>query len=239
MRTYTLRSCAVLYAMFLGLIGCQPVPEKEIGFPGEEAELVLCCCLDITGSFERQMLGNGKGQEGKGFKTFLAVKDRYFHGRQQSKDRFIITRISGSKKALLLDAVPQSFEERFPDAASFRNFILSFPDPGGSRVYDSLINRDSLDYMILQHRDAPKLKSLLLIWSDMDDNLPDSPQSKQLLIQSLREYAQVGGSIGIYGCEISVVPEWSRILKDVGFKRYIVESNIRDNPKLPVFDSFD
>jgi hypothetical protein len=207
-----------------------------VGFADEEAELMLNCCLDITGSFEQQMLGTDNNQEGKAFKTFLAVKDRFFHDRQQSKDRFIITRISGSKKALLLDAVPQSFQERFPDAGSFRKFILNTPDPGGSRVYDSL--RDSIDYMILQHRNAPKLKSMVLIWSDMDDNRPDfgPEKSKQMLIESLRQYAQLGGSIGIYGCEIATVPEWSRILQDSGIKRFIVEANIRDNPKLPIFD---
>jgi hypothetical protein len=220
----------------LGLAGCQQAPEPDVDFDPEAAELMLNCCLDITGSFEQQMLGSGSGQEGKAFKTFLAVKDRFFHDRQQSKDRFIITRIAGSKKALLLDTVPQSFQERFPDAEAFRKFILSTPDPGGSRVYDSL--RDSIDYMIMQHRNAPKLKSMILIWSDMDDNRPDfgPEKSKQMLIESLRRYAQLGGSIGIYGCEIGTVPEWSRILQDAGFKRCIIEPDIRDNPKLPIFD---
>jgi hypothetical protein len=207
-----------------------------MSFAEEEANLMLACCLDTSGSFKLLMLGTASGQEGMAFKTFCRVCDRYFTGREQSKDRLIITQISGSKKAILLDVIPRSFQERFPDAKSFRDYILSVPDPGGSRVYDSL--RDTLDYMILQHRNAPKLKSMVLVLSDMDDNLPDHgpEKSKQMLIDSLREYAALGGAIGIYGCEISTVPEWSRLLKDVGIKHYTVSPDIRDNPKLPTFE---
>jgi hypothetical protein len=145
-----------------------------------------------------------------------------------------LTRIAGSKKAILLDAEPQGFQRRFPDAETFRKFILSQPDPGGSRVYDSL--RDTLDYMVLQHRNARRVKSMVLAFTDMDDNRPDGPQSKELLIDSLKAYARVGGVIGIYGCELSTVPEWSRILENAGFKNYVVEPDVRENPKLPIFD---
>lgn len=237
MRFYTALTVFVLtLAIILSLAGCQQAPEPEMTFGQEEADLMLNCCLDVTGSFQQEMLGTDNGQEGRAFKTFLRVRDRFFKDREQSKDRFIITRIAGSKKALLLDAIPQSFQERFPDAKSFRNFILSVPDPGGSRVYDSL--RDSIDYMILQHRNAPKLKSMILIWSDMDDNRPDfgPEKSKQMLIDSLREYAALGGTIGIYGCELSAAPEWGRLLKDCNFRHFIVEADIRDNPKLPIFE---
>lgn len=225
---------AVLLLLVFALTpGCQPAGENRVSFEEDEAELVLNCCLDVTGSFEQEMLG-ADGHDGKAFKTFLAVRDRFFRDRQQSKDRFLLTRISGSKKALLLDSVPQSFHERFPDADSFRHFILSQPDPGGSRVYDSL--RDSLDYMVLQHQNSRKLKSMVLVWSDMDDNRPDTPDAKEKLIESLKAYARVGGVIGLYGCELSFVPEWSRILRDAGFKHFVVEPDIRENPKLPVFE---
>jgi hypothetical protein len=230
------QATAVAFALFLlltVLTGCQPAPENRVGFEEDEAELMVNCLLDVTGSFEKEMLG-ADGRDGRAFKTFLAVRDRFFRDRRLSKDRFLVTRISGSKKALLLDAVPQSFEERFPDAESFRRFILSQPDPGGSRVYDSL--RDALDYMVLQHQSSRKLKSAVLAWTDMDDNRPDGPDSKQKLVESLRGYARVGGVIGIYGCELASVPEWSRVLADAGFKSYVIEPDIRENPRLPVFD---
>jgi hypothetical protein len=63
-----------------------------------------------------------------------------------------------------------------------------------------------------------------------------SPNAKDVLIESLRSYARVGGVIGIYGCEISTVPEWSRILDQAGFKNFVVEPDIKENPKLPVLD---
>jgi hypothetical protein len=215
------------------LLGCQPVIERQLAFEEEAAEVMINCVLDVTGSFLEEMFGDSR-HEGKAFKTFLQVNDRFFRDRQDgSKDRFIVTRISGSKKALLIDAEPHAFHQRFPSAESFKEFVLSQPDPGGSRVYDSL--RDTMDYMILQHRSARKLKSMVLAWTDMDNNRSDSPRSKELLIQSLKAYAAVGGAIGLYGVEVSVVPEWSRVLADAGFKQYVIEPDVRENPKLPLF----
>ena len=86
----TLMHCAGILLIALGLAGCQAVPETQVAFAEDEAELMLNCCLDITGSFERQMLGTGNGQEGKAFKTFLMVRDRFFKDREQSKDRFVV-----------------------------------------------------------------------------------------------------------------------------------------------------
>lgn len=212
---------------------CQPLPENRLGFEPEEAELLLAICLDRSGSFEQEMIGTD-GHEGKAYRTFLAVRDRFFRDRQQSKDRLILSQICGSEKAILLDAEPKSFHERFPDAAAFRTFLQSQPDPGGSRVYLSL--RDTVDYLTLQHRNASKLKSMALIFTDMEDNVGDSAQSKQLLTDSLKAYAKAGGLVGIYGCELSTVPEWSRVLQQCGFRDFVVESGIRENPKLPVLD---
>jgi hypothetical protein len=165
----------------------------------------------------------------------LEVHDRFFRSRQaDSKDRFILTRISGSKRSIILDAEPQSFQERFPNPDTLRQYILSLPDPGGSRVFDSL--KDSADYLVLQHKNNRKLKSVLLAWTDLDNNVSDGPNSKEQLVESLREYAHVGGHVAFYGVLLDYVPEWSRILKDCGFKSYVIEPDVRENFKLPVLD---
>lgn len=224
---------AAMFGMTLLLSSCQPVPENRLGFEEDETEILIALCLDTTGSFEHQMLGT-RGEEGKGYRTFVKILDRFHRDHQRSKNRLVVTRIYGSKKCILIDAEPDSFTQRFPAAESFKDFLLQKPDPGGSRVYDSL--RDTVDYMILQHRNAKKLKSMLLVFSDMDDNVRDSAQSKDLLIAALRAYAKAGGLVGIYGCELNTVPEWSRILDDCTFKNFVVEPDIKDNPKLPVLD---
>lgn len=212
-----------------------PVPENRLGFEDDETEILLTLCLDTTGSFEEQLLGK-RGEEGKGYRTFVQILDRFQRAHQQSKNRLVVTRIYGSRKSILIDAEPDTFAQQFPDSKSFKDFLLTKPDPGGSRVYDSL--RDTIDYMVLQHEGAKKMKSMILIFSDMDDNVRDSANSKQLLVESLRAYAKLDGVIGIYGCELNTVPEWSRILSGAGFKagRYVVEPDIKQNPKLPVLD---
>lgn len=228
-----MKRCMALILAALLLPSCQPVPESRVGFEQDETELLVTVCLDTTGSFEHQLFGAG-GEEGKVWTTFLQILDRFFRERQLSKDRLVVTRIYGDKKAILLDAQPQTFQRRFKDAAAFKAYLLGQPDPGGSRVYDSL--RDTVDYLVLQHKNAPKLKSLLLVMSDMDDNVRESEKSKDLLIDSLKTYAKTGGLVGIYGCELSSVPEWSRVLDQAGFKSYVVEPDIKDNPKLPVLE---
>src|SRR5579885_1386291 len=98
------RFVALLLAMLLLVTpACQPVAENQrVSFDEDEAELIVNVCLDVTGSFEPMMFG-ADGQDGKAFKTFLQIHDRFFRNRRQdSKDRLILTRISGSKRAVLL-----------------------------------------------------------------------------------------------------------------------------------------
>lgn len=230
MKRFTRTTLLTLVALPLG---CQPAPENRLGFEEDETEILIAFCLDTSGSFEEQLLGR-RGEEGPGYRTFRQILDRFHRDHQQTKNRLIVTRIYGSKKAILLDAQPDAFAQRFPSSESFKECLLAQPDPGGSRVYDSL--RDTVDYLVLQHKHARRLKSMLLVFSDMDDNVRESERSKDLLIGALKTYAKTGGLVGIYGCELNAVPEWGRILDEARFKSFVVEPDVKDNPKLPVLD---
>src|SRR5438876_3144945 len=102
----------------------------------------------------------------------------------------ILSQISAKQNALLWDGKPRSFARDFPTPQAFREFLQKRSDPNGSRVYSALA--DSIEYLLLQHENNPKLKSAVLVFSDMEDNGPEA-NSKERLIDALKAYGKKGG----------------------------------------------
>jgi hypothetical protein len=164
-------------------------------------------------------------------------------GRETSKDRIILAQISGKPPSLLFDGTPAKFAEQFPSPASLREFMLEKTDPNGSPVHN-VIN-DSLTYLISLHEQAAsrevKPHSCILVFSDMEDNAPDTEGTRKQMGQLFKQYLKTTGghcAVGFYWVDLAYVPGVTRMLHDTGLKpsQFIVENGINVSPRLPVFD---
>jgi hypothetical protein len=238
----------VFFAMFVVLFvlallpGCMPIEGGEggsgTGFAPTEAESVLEIVLDLSGSYQGHMLGEG-GQEGHAFRLAKKVIADFFQGREMSEDRIIFAQISGKGPSLLFDGTPAAFQERFPDSERLKQFLLEKTDPAGSPIHKVIT--ESLTYLNALHRQKPDLKSCVVIFSDFEDTDPKTEQTREEMAKAFREYAKVAGDRGAVGCywvDLAYVPGITKILQDSGLKpsKWIVENGINASPRPPQFD---
>lgn len=216
------------------LLGCEKRSTEEASpLPDQDYEYVLAVVIDMSGSFADQM----KAEDGKAYRFFLQLVDRYFRNRVGANDRLILTQLSGagSKRALLWDGQPRALQQDFPDAKTFHAFLLKNADPSGSRVHDAIA--DTLDYLVAYPGVASgKSRSALFVLSDMLENSAHPEQAKDRALQALATYGRLRGVVGLYWVEHSLVPSWRTHLREAGLKSYVVESDIVSRPQLPTFE---
>ena len=220
----------VLCALVLFLAACSPPPPAtDSPFQHEEAEYVLAFVIDVSPSLDDFALG----KDGRAFRFFIRNKDAFFRDRAGSSDRILLAQISGKEKALLWDGTPRHFRREFPNASALKRYYEDHAHFGGSRVFDSLT--DTVKYLVGYH-ETRKVKSTLIVLSDMDDNFPNADHSKARLLAALKDYANKGGMVGFYWVDHRFAPEWKRHLSDAGFRHFRVESDIVAEPPLLEFD---
>lgn len=223
-----------LALLTLVLIGCERrSTDQGSPLPDQDSEYLLAVVIDMSGSFADQM----QADNGKAYRFFLEVVDRYFRNRVGANDRLILTQLSGSggKRALLWDGEPRALQQDFPDAKAFHAFLLKHADPSGSRVHDALA--DTIDYLVAYPGVASgKSHSAVFVLSDMLENSANPQQSKDRALRALATYARHRGVVGMYWVEHGLVPEWRAQLRDAGLKSFVVESDIVSRPQLPTFD---
>jgi hypothetical protein len=210
----------------LVLAGCEPrPPEKPAPVFNQQCDYMLVAVVDVTGSYLDIL-------EKRGFPLLLATCDQYFSARVGANDRLVIARVSGSERALLWDGPPMALRESFASPAAFRAFLEKNAG-GGSRVYDSVADATTycLDFPGVAHE-----KTCVMVLSDMEDNFPDSAQSKARMLNALSAYAKKGGSVGFYFVGQAEVTGLRQDLAKCGFKHPpVVESEIVVSPALPTF----
>ncbi|MDA1016751.1 MAG: hypothetical protein O3A00_20125 [Planctomycetota bacterium] len=189
---------------------------------------VVMIVMDLSGSFAEKMANDGKAYE---FAT--ACVDHYFRKSDPLNDRIILAQISGTERSLLWEGTPIQLRKDFPSADSFRNFLLTKADGGGSLVNRGVTN--AIDYLNYHPRyGGGDAKTVTLILSDMDDT--GSSDSERGMNESLAAYARIDGSIGIYFCNQLLVESWKDRLSRAGVQNCIVESEIVGKPELPKFE---
>ncbi len=213
-------------AAALILVGCeQRGPEKPVPVFNQQCDYMLVAVVDVTGSYLDIL-------EKKGFPLLLATCDQYFSNRVGANDRLVLARVSGSERALLWDGPPLALRESFGDAAAFRRFLENQAG-GGSRVYDSVADAATycMDFPGVAHE-----KTCLMVLSDMEDNFPDSAQSRARMLKALSAYAKKGGSVGFYFVGQLEVAGLRQDLAACGFKHLpVIESELVVSPALPTF----
>ncbi len=234
-------SLVMLIAVLVAVPGCEPRKAGEDAAQREPAEvipdpipqpiydLIVLIILDTSGSYAGYL-------ERKGHPFCMHTIDTLFRNRMGSNDRLVLGQISGTRTALFWDGNPKSLRIDYADQKKFTKFLMSRPDPGGSRVYDSI--SDGLEYLIhYPGAREKKTKVCAVILTDMDDNVNDESQekSKARLLKSLTEFGKLDSCMGIYWCEPQFVNTWRDQLRQCGV-RGVVHSGIVADPPLPTFE---
>lgn len=236
------RILIILSVLCVLMVGCSKKQHvEEAVFAKDEGQHVVSILLDMSGSFEDLM-----AERGKAYSFCLQVIDRYFREKIGTKDRLVISMISGSDRALLWEGRPLELRKDFPTAKKFQKFLKEKANVGGSLVHGALTQ--TVRYMLDDDAVVDgKTKTAVFVLSDMldtsgaqttSDTTSRTPKSSiDNVTDALSEYAESGGVIGIYYCDQHLCSAWKDRLKDVGFKsgRFRVESEIVGRPQLPRF----
>lgn len=221
-------------AITLGTVGCESrkVRDREgnaLIIPSQADDddgYILVITLDLSGSYQQLMT-----KDGKAFEFLTNVCDQYLRNRVGTNDEIIIAQLSKTVKPLVWQGTPQDLREEFEDAEDFRRMLIRKSDPAGSRVYDGIA--DVIDY-VTQHPGVPSRQKrvVFLCLSDMDDNASSGPVR---MVRSLKTLAQTKSVAGFYWVDQTHVAATKKFLVDAGFRTFVVESEIKSRPPLPVF----
>ena len=227
---YRALSIAIVVASFTG---CTPRASDSRGDAvvlREERGCVVTVLLDLSGSFQSQMIDGGKAHA-----FCLAILDTYFKDRIGEKDEVIIAQISGTDRALLWQGTPLQLRRDFSDPASFQVFLRSRANPGQSKVFQNLakcLEYASSDPDVVNS----KATSAVFVLSDMLDNDPERDDARERLKKALETFASRDGVLGCYYVDQEVVAKCREFLAKTGLRKFMVEADIVGNPQLPVIN---
>ena len=222
------------------LVGCTEYQESEQAtFEKDDSQRVISVLIDMSGSFQQMM-----DTEGKAYAFLLGVIDRYFKQTIGSKDRLIVSIISGNDRSLLWDGRPIDLKKDYPNAAAFHELLKRKADAKGSLVHGAITQ--TIRYM-LEDDDVRSRRTAIFVLSDMMDTsdirlvsgtvvkVPNDSVEKATA--ALTDFADVGGVIGIFYADQFLCGEWKERLRDCGFKpnQFRVQSDIVGRPQFPTF----
>jgi hypothetical protein len=212
MKSSPLFVCSLLVSITCVLItGCEQNP-----FPEEHPDYAVSFIIDRSGSYQDQLGGTA-------FTHFSRVKDSLFRDLGGSEGLVIVSQISGDGNvAVMFEGSPRSFAQQFPSKESFQTFINKTP-PRSSPVFNSIA--ETTERLCRRHEDNSRLRSILLIYSDMGD----THGGKDEMDASVKKYASFPSAIGVYGANES----WADYFKQLGIRHCVAYDAKRVDPPLP------
>lgn len=216
--------------LFVSCTACTPVQQNEQSvFEEPETEQVIVIAMDLSGSFADLMT-----KDGLAYRFALATVDRFVREQPGQEGRLIIAQLSATGNALLWEGSPGQLRQDFPNAESFRDFVLASSNPNGSRINEGIAN--ALDYVVNhQAVRSSGAKPALFVLSDMLDNDPDGQAQLKRAEASLQDFADANGVIGLYYVHQQMLIDWRRRIETSGIKDYRIECGIVTTPSLPSF----
>jgi hypothetical protein len=211
-------------------VGCTKLdPSEQTVFDRPETEQIIVIAMDLSGSFADLMT-----KDGLAYRFVLATVDRYLRENSGGDGRLVIAQLSATGNPLLWEGKPSDLRRHFGSADSFREFLLSKSDPRGSRINEGVAN--ALDYTI-NHASVRSngAKPALFVLSDMMDNDPAGADHMKRVNELLGDFADVGGVIGLYYVNQSMLIDWRTRIESSGVRDSRIECGIVSNPDLPVF----
>ncbi|MEO1616656.1 MAG: hypothetical protein AAFV88_12440 [Planctomycetota bacterium] len=207
---------------------------KPPPFEPQELDACLAYVIDQSPSFESTW------EEG-GFQLFLKISDQFFLDSVGEDAKLVIAQLSGAgtDKVVLLEGRPSDIQRRFQSPEDLQEFIRSKAQFGGSNVYES--TRAVTDYLMAMPDVSEKTRMMTVIFSDMVDtefNEARRIRAGRKMVDSLTDYRELGGSLGVYFADPSETQRWRKICDEAGFEkgRFVIESTLVENHLLPSFE---
>lgn len=222
---------ALLPLGVLALAGCPRRQVKERSpLAVTPPTYLLAVDVDLSGSMSDRML-EGRGEA---WNFCRAVLDQ-FHRDQPGDVRILVAQIS-SGEPLLWEGTPQALRRDFPSASAFKSFLRRHTG-SGSDVFGSIA---ALIRYVRQYPGVAehKTRTAVLCLTDMLDTGGAPEVGKVRLENELEAYAKLGGAVGLYWVDNSVLADWKSAGPRLGFPadRYVVEPIIVSRPTIPSFD---
>jgi hypothetical protein len=201
----------LLFLSVCVICGCSGPPGDNgphVRIEEDVPEFVLAIVPDVRSTFDDTLWG----KTGQAYDFLMKSKDAFFS--DQSDGRLIIGRVSRSRDAVLWEGSHRSFKRTFPSSDALRDALRS-GNKGEAHVDESVA--DIVDNLTEQHERYPKLKSALMICSDLHDP-SGSSESEARLTESLRRYKNAGRTwLSLYWVAGEEVPRLKRILAGSGW----------------------
>ena len=207
MRRIKLFSLILPILMF---VGCNETP-----FPDEQAEYAISFVIDRSSSYDEHLATTA-------FNHFVSVKGTLFQDVMGLESTILISQINGESATILFEGSPRTFEQRFPSKDSFLKFINQAP-AGSSPVYRACA--ETIERLCRRHDENPGMRSIVLIYSDMEDNHGE----KDRFDTALRSLSQFPTAVGIYGASEG----WKSYLQQCGIQHAVAYDCARVDPPLP------
>jgi hypothetical protein len=193
------------------LCGCAANP-----FPEERTEYTVAFVIDRSSSYQDDLAETA-------FKHFAKAKESLFRDAMGTECIVLLSQINGGQESVLFDGSPRAFIHRFPTKEKFQEFLNATP-AGSSPVYLSCA--ETIERMCRRHAACPGMKSILLIYSDMEDN----HGGQERLDAAAQEYAKYPCAVGLYRVNSEA---WSTYFKNCGIKHCVAYDSKREDPPLP------
>ena len=207
MRFAHLMTSVVITAMF---VGCNDNP-----FPDERVEYAITFVIDRSSSYDDYLASSA-------YEHVARVKQELFQDLGGRDSTILVSQINGQAETVLFEGSPQTFEERFPTKDAFLTFVKQSPT-GSSPVFQALA--DTLERLCRRHEQNRGMRSIVLVYSDMEDN----HGGKDRFDAALRRISQFPTAIGIYGA----AEGWQSYLHQCGVRTAVAYDRARVDPPLP------
>ncbi len=196
--------------ILLILVGCNETP-----FPDEQSEYALSFIIDRSSSYDEYLATTA-------FNHFVRVKGTLFQDVTGRESTILISQINGESAVVLFEGSPSSFGQRFPDKNSFLQFIQQAP-AGSSPVYRACA--ETIERLCRRHEENPGMRSIVLIYSDMDDNHGEKDRFDTALVR----LSKFRTAVGVYGASEG----WKSYLEQCGIQHAVAYDPARIDPPLP------
>ena len=75
-----------------------------------------------------------------------------------------------------------------------------------------------------------------LACTDMEELSPNAQQSRQKLVKTMKDFAQLKPSVGFYFVDQLYLADTRKLCKECGLNKAIVEADIKGSPTIPDFE---
>ncbi|MEM6469587.1 MAG: hypothetical protein AAF802_08435 [Planctomycetota bacterium] len=225
------------FALALAILSTPACVERarirsDSAFETRELDACLAILIDMSGSFSEQW-------DDRAYGLFMEISEAYFSGAMGSDNRVVISQIGSDSSIVLFEGRPSDLMSRYSSPEELLEFLKGNSSPKNSNVYRSVAG--TVDYVNRLDGLSDDTRLMTVVLSDLREGETDAgkrSRSGHRMIESLREYRELGGILALYFVAEDEVDRWEEILDRAGFEegQFVIENELNATPRLPSFD---